>query len=141
EAYRVRLESEARRAREEAIRSDHERAERYRGELAKALEEFREGARRRLAALDDKRDSIRLDKERARREAEIRRDFERLARAGAPAPSGSGADAAGSKPAPGMAGRGAADQRFTPVAGGTGRVGPHGREGRTPSTQGDPREG
>jgi len=142
EAHRAKLEAEARRAREEAIRSDNERAERYRGELARALEEFKEGARRRLASLDDKRDTIRLDKERARREAEIRREFERLAQQAAPAGAGpgDGARARRAGTAAGAEGAGdraaAAGEPFAPAAGATVLVGPYGREGRIESIDG-----
>lgn len=134
ERHRAKLEAEARRAREEAIRSDNERAERYRGELAKALEDFKEGARTRLASLDDKRDSIRLDKERARREAEIRRDFERLSREVAP---GAGPGPRASAPRAASGAPSAPSEPFAPVAGATVLVGPYGREGRIESITGD----
>lgn len=150
---RLRLESEARRARDEAIRSDHERAERFRGEMAAALEEFRTKAHAHLQGVQDKKDAIRLDKERALRESELRREFERVSREAAPAEprpssrrggqSGSEAGERSSLRGPGSAGRRAAiepgasgETPFRIEPGARVLVGPYGREGKVEAVEG-----
>ena len=152
EGLRQRLEENARKAREEAIRSDHERAERFRGELSAALEEFRAGAREHLKGVSDKKELIRLEKERSQREAELRREFETIARAAAPAeplPERAGAGAARSGRRAGRsasrAGRGGVDRSagsspeapFAITPGARVLVGPYGRVGVVESLDGD----
>ena len=151
EGLRLRLHEEARRVREEAIRSDHERAEKFRGELAAALEEFRTRAREHLQGVADKKETIRLEKERARREAELRREAEALTRRGAPAEplppgmrrgegarrgrgrggagKGSGGESRELEGA-GAESQGGPEEPFHPAPGARVVVGPYGREGR-----------
>jgi DNA mismatch repair protein MutS2 len=148
ERHRVRLEEASRRAREEAIRSDHERAERFRGELAEALESFRESAREQARGLSEKRETIRLDKDRAKREAELRREFERLHREAAPLeplpgegarPRGNGRRGATAGGRGGSTSQGGAEEAdaapFVPSPGRLVLVGPYGREGTIESIQ------
>lgn len=152
---RLRLEADARRAREEAIRSDHERAERFRGEMATALEEFRAKVRGHLQGVADKKEAIRLDKERALREADLRRDFERISREATPSddlPSGGkerkgalrGGEAAtppkrrgvGPRAAASEKGGGGSEAPFRVEPGARVLVGPYGREGKVESVEG-----
>ncbi len=141
ELLRARLEAETRRAREQAIRSDNERAERFRGELAQALEEFRAKAREHIKGVADKRQTIRLENERAKREAELRRDHERLMRESAPLeplPRGREARRAGRGPGAGGEGSagGAVLEPFVVAPGRTVLVGPYEREGKVEAVEG-----
>ena len=142
EKLRVKLEADTRRAREAAIRSDHERAERFRGELARALEEFRAAARALTAGLADRKEAIRLDRERARVESELRRRADALERAAEPEeplPGGGRGGAAGRRGRPRDAGGGAGEEAapFELKTGITVLVGPYGREAKVESIEGD----
>jgi hypothetical protein len=139
ESYRARLEDEARRAREEAIRSDHERAERYRGELAKALEEFREGARKAGRPRRQARDDPARQGARAPRGGDPPRVRAALARGRDADEPGTGKKGSGAvrSGACGAGGAGAGAEALLTGRRGGGPRGPYGREGRIESIDGD----
>ncbi len=91
QALRRRLEEESAAARERARRAEERRRREWRERVETLLREFREEARRMLARVDDARVRKAMERERARREKELRERFggeERAAAMTAPPPPG-----------------------------------------------------